>query len=356
MRWLLLLVALCLLPAPMRAGIITVDCQGGGDYTTLPEGVWYATASDTVLVQPCTYEVEPPWWPITLDADSPTIVGVGGASVTIFQGDGTTSAFQVDDGVHDARIEIVGLTFRNVSEVIDKTDPYSGGYITFTDNVIEECGYGLDASSSGGLIAHNTIRGNDGTGIGVYHCWATVEHNEICYNDRGINGACCEEPQIGHNHIHHNTEYGIRTGFYGHIHDNIIEYNGGPGVYIYGAGGELEHNIIRRNSDGVWVIAYCQFAFHSNDIYDNDTYAVVTYQGASACNLDATMNWWGTTDQAVIEASILDCSDDPGRPMCVLFSPWCEAPGCETTSVEHLSWGSIKALFRDTSGEGAEPN
>jgi len=346
MRLLLLLVAVALLPVPLRAGIITVDCQGGGDYYTLPAAMFYGTASDTVLVMPCTYSVQGSYWPIALHDDSPTVVGVGGAAVTILQGDGTKSAFTVEENEWNARAHISGLTFRSVSQAVDRESLDTGTSFQFTDNIIEDCAAGLRASSSGGLIARNVIRNNGDTGIGIYHCWATIEHNEIYGNPRGINGACCEEPQIRHNHIHHNTEYGVRTGFFAHIHDNTIEHNGWAGVSIYGAGGEIEHNVIRRNQVGIYVASDCNVSINFNDIYGNHTYAVEVSPYSSGCDLDATMNWWGTTYESLIEANILDCNDNAGRPMCVIYDPWCAAPGCETTAVEMSSWGSIKALYR----------
>ena len=46
---------LILLSPAAPAGVIYVDCAGGGDYLTIQEGIAAASEGDTVLVAPCTY-------------------------------------------------------------------------------------------------------------------------------------------------------------------------------------------------------------------------------------------------------------------------------------------------------------
>lgn len=343
MRYVAMLLGLCLVPATVGAGIITVDCEGGGDYTTIPTAVWYASASDTVLVMPCTYPVTSSSWPIALDADSPAIVGSGGAAATVLEGDGTRSAFRINEGEHYARVEIRGLTLRNVNEVLERDGLDTSAHIEFTDNVVENCADGLDAYLSGGLIARNIMRDNGGTGIRTYHFSGTIEDNEIYGNTRGINGACCEEPVIRRNHIHDNEEYGIRATFSYTVEDNLVERNGYAGLVV-AVSGTFVRNTIRHNGVGVdhWG---CSGTFSENDIYDNDLCNARLWD-FSSCVVDMTMNWWGTADSTAIAESIWDCHDDPSVHACADFVPFCVSPGCEATPVEPSSWGSIKAMYR----------
>ncbi|MCK4410593.1 MAG: right-handed parallel beta-helix repeat-containing protein [Candidatus Eisenbacteria sp.] len=328
---------------------VVVDPEGGGDFDNIPEASWYAGVDDTVLVMPGTYAIEPGYplgWPINLHPNSPAFVSAGGADVTALEGDGTCCAFRVPSGEFQARTTVVGFTIRNTPKPIDK-EYESGGLLHFTDNIIEDNGYGLDATWGGhGLIARNIIRNNDGDGINMYHFFGVIEENEVCYNVSGIRGHCCEDPTIQHNHVHHNTYGGIGGGFYCYAYYNLVEYNG-TGLSS-GSGCRFEHNIVRGNAVGVALSDYPLGEMHFNDIYDNTEFAVrlYGYGESDGRGFDATENWWGTTDPDEIADMIWDCHDDPTIPVCVVYDPWCSAPGCEPVPVEAASWGAIKAMYR----------
>ena len=329
------------------ASSVTVDCTGGGDFEDIAEAIWY-TNVDTILVAPCTYHVTEDWWPVPLDGGSPTIIGVGGASATIIEGDGTRDAFFVFSGDYNAHISIHGLTFRGVRRPVWNLG--GGGLFLFTDNIIEDCAHGLDANGAWGssLVARNLIKNCGGTGISIYHNNGVIEQNEICYNAGGIGGVCCEQPTIRQNHVHHNTGCGIGTGFHANITDNLIEHNGGPGISTWSVSGNdvIDGNVIRFNGAGVVLEGFSFFQFHHNDVYGNDSYNVECDEHTGGLELNATMNWWGTTDPGEIAAGIHDCHDDPAVSCCVIYEPWCTQPGCEASSVENVTWGRLKSLYR----------
>jgi len=330
------------------AGTITVDCSGGADFTDLPQAVAAAAVDDTLLVAPCIYEVESPDWPIVTGEWTPTIIGIQGPEVTVLQGDGSLSAFQMAQGVYNARTRLIGLTFRNLDSPISKPDPDSGGYLKLIGNIVEDCASGLDASGAGSssIVTGNVIRNCGGTGLRVYHNNGLIEDNEICYCGWGIGQVCCEVPEIRHNHIHHNTSGGINTSFSCNIHHNVIEHNGGPGIDCY-MSGIVEHNTIRFNDVGLYQHTHPLVGLHYNDICENIIYNYEASQfTARAYDFDATMNWWGTTDPLQISVGIHDCHDDPGINCCVVFDPWCTSPGCESTPAEFSTWGRIKAIYR----------
>ncbi len=336
-----------LLPTGAQADNITVDCNGGADYTSIKAAILAAGPDDTVVVFPCEY-----WigygWPVTLDCESPSILGVQGAGEVVLLGDGSRSVFHIAEGVTDARVVVSGLTFRSVNKVINK-DYDATGHMEFTHNVIEDCGMGLDATGmdESSVIAWNTIRNNSGHGLNIFHCSATIMGNEITENTTGIRGACCERPLIRGNHIHHNVEYGIRTGFYGMITDNTIDYNGGTGIELNSVtSNPVERNVIRFNGTGVQFYMYTSFSFHYNDVYGNGSHNLECMPGAAGSSLDATMNWWGTTDPLEIAAGIWDCNDDPELETSVVFQPCCSDPGCAPTAALPASWGAIKGLYR----------
>ena len=328
--------------SPCRAFTYTVDCTGGGDFEDLPAACEAAGPADTVLVMPCVYDASSLGWPIALTPESPTIVGAAGATVTILQGPGSSSAFYTGVVPGRARICISGLTLRDFRKPIDHVD--AEATLWFTDNVIESCTRGLPARNAGAssLVARNVNRDITYGGLSIYHTSGVFEDNEICHNGYGICGVCCEEPLLRRNDVHHNELYGLMTGFYYHVQDNFIHDNPGTGV-IMGTSGVLSGNIITGNGIGM-ERSSTMGSVHTNDVFANSSYNVVMY-GGSGSSVDMTMNWWGSVDPLEIAASIFDCEDSPSLA-CVEFVPFCEAPGCAGTASEPQTWGSIKALFR----------
>ena len=336
--------ALALLTAaPLTAGIIHVP----GDYDTIPEAVYSATADDTVRVGTGTYIVEPgsPYgWPIELDPESPTIMSEDQVGKTVLQGDGTIPAFRVTTPGFDSRVRIVGFTIRNVASPLDKL-ANTGAEFLFEYNNVQDCGDGLDAAWSDGLIAHNIIWNNGGYGVDIFQFTGTIEFTEIAYNTWGIRGVTGEPPTIRMNWIHRNSEGGIWAGFNIVIEHNMIIKNGGPGIAQGAVGGQIIGNTIRENAVGVTIHGSTSVLIRENGIYGNEPYDVRVETGGRF-DYDMTMNWWGTTDAELIAEHIWDCADDPALEPCVLFDPFCMNPACEPTLVEPWSWGAIKSLYR----------
>ena len=195
--------------------------------------------------------------------------------------------------------------------------------LEFTDSVVEYCTLGLRAQQDGAIVSGNTVRYNDGAGIG-YTYYASV---------------------VG-NHVHDNSGSGIAASFGGSIEYNLVEDNGGAGISVYGVSTRVEHNVVRGNAVGVSVGEQTSVTVNYNDLDSNGEYELlIAWPGFGT--VDATSNWWGTTDPDVIATLIFDCYDDPDLVTCVLFEPWCIEPGCEGTSPsESGTWGSIKALYR----------
>lgn len=360
MRALLLLIAVSLvgLPCPAGAYIITVDCNGGAMYTDLRSAILSGGASDTVLVSPCTYFADPgvpPWvtlWPIELTSNSPTIVSTDGAASTIIEGDGTIPAFVITES---ARVDMHGLTFRNLTMPFENASGLSSSEYCFTDNIVEYCSAGLNASCtpSNAVVSRNIIRNNGGTGIYVYHNSGVIEHNEVCFNSggyysAGISGSCCETPEIRYNHVHDNISNGIKTGFTARLTGNLIENNSHAGIWLR-VYNYLDHNVIQGNTVGVEIndaALHGVLVADCNDICGNTSYNVRVTEYAEGGDWDFRTTWWGTTDPAEIAAGILDCNDDPALAACILFDPWADAPGCGGTPASSGSWGSIKAMYR----------
>jgi hypothetical protein len=336
MLWVVLL---ALLTTPLYAEIIYVHPGGSGDYSTLPEGVANATIDDTVLVAAGLYSVSCSGWPIVLHSASPTIMSEDGAEATVIR---WGAPFETMSGDYECRVRIVGFTIRETATPLCRSGEDYARFL-FTDNVIIDNYQGLDASQGNGLIARNLISNNGERGIYTYHYWGVIEDNEVCGHVRGIVGACCESPTVRRNHIHHNTVTGSAPGIDAHQIENLVEHNG-TGLYV-GYGGEAQSNIVRYNEIGVRFNGTGTIPFHGNDLYENTLYNL-KLDDCWGGPLDATMNWWGTTDPEEIAASIWDAEDDPDIGCYVAFGPWCPAPGCDPVAVDPASWGAIKAMYR----------
>jgi len=170
-------------------------------------------------------------------------------------------------------------------------------------NGIELFGY-----SSSPMIANNTIKHNSGNGIYAY-IWAysvpNILHNSIFGNDQ-------------------NAIYVDNDGENVLISNNELFENNGCGVHSRFASLQVVSNIIRGNQIGILVES-----FHADDVpvvtynhlYNNSEYDI----HAGKYDIDATYNWWGTTNEAAIEERIYDYYDDYnlGR---VLYKPYLVPP------------------------------
>lgn len=132
----------------------------------------------------------------------------------------------------------------------------------------------------------------------------------------------------------------------GSLTNSIVRNNSNYGIYIKDASPMLSANSIQGNSSGirierkssptinngnivtanaygVYVLGVGQTAndprplFNGNSIYGNtqSNFYTSSFQNAASVVLDATNNWWGTTDIAAIESTIYDYADTPGSPV-----------------------------------------
>jgi hypothetical protein len=345
----LILTATC---APRAgAGVIIVDPAGGGNFDNIPEAMSRGSAVDTVLVLPGYYEVDgslPYPWPVPLTPDSPTIIGEGGAAVTLIFGDGSLPAFEVAETRYGARVYVSGFKFMGLTGPLDWAG-VAQAEVAFTDNVVEACDVGVDVRWGDGTVARNTIEGPGYYGIQCPYFDGTIEDNEIFgFTDSGVISTHDGVALVG-NHIHDNETAGITTSADCVAEGNTIENNGWYGISV-AFDVHLTDNVIRGNGTGLdfWSGPHGGF-MHGNQIYDNDTEAIHAYAGdlEPPVDLDATMNWWGTTDAGEIDGLIWDCHDSDWAGVCFVVDPWCMDPGCHPTGVStEISWGVLKARHR----------
>jgi parallel beta-helix repeat protein len=343
------------LAACARADIVYVHPGGAGDYDNIPDAVLKAGPGDTVLVAPGTYQITyaaapglgSGGWPIRLTNASPAIMSEAGAAATVLNGGVSLCPFEIPYGTTDARVTIVGFTVRDVPTLIRKWDTADGGVFLIADNVLEDATNGILADGGDGVVSGNRVTGG-GLGISAIGFRGSIVGNDVsgCVAV-GIGAAPCARSAIEGNHVHA-CATGIAVESPTLIEGNIVEGCGFVGISITGQGGATAlGNVIAGNRVGVSVDYGSGVALHGNDLWGNTWLNVeCAAWDAPASVLDATGNWWGTTNAAAIAAGIRDCTDDAGIHCCVVFEPWCDAPGCGATAAAATSWGMLKSLYR----------
>ncbi|MFC1572656.1 right-handed parallel beta-helix repeat-containing protein [Candidatus Eisenbacteria bacterium] len=132
-----------------------------------------------------------------------------------------------------------------------------------------------------------------------------------------LNCSSVSNLQIATSRISHSTANGLQlSSCTGNVSRCDISYNGSVGIYLTGS-------VPTTGGDPI----YC------NSICDNGTYDIHLQ---TSSNLDATYNWWGSTDPGFIAARIYD-GNNGGGPGFVTFAPFSEEPCLDNNPVEHFS-------------------
>ena len=165
-------------------------------------------------------------------------------------------------------------------------------------NVIEYCRVyyaynGIHNHSSTAVVLNNVFSSN-GTALSFkkadfnHPCWMFIEHNMVVGNKSGIS-LRNSIANIAFNDIRDNEFYGIwvREGTDSRIAFNDITGNG-KGIYLYLA--------------PPTKISY-------NNIYGNREYNIAMAENNPE-GVDASNNWWGTTDAAAIAKTFFDKTAD----------------------------------------------
>jgi hypothetical protein len=115
------------------------------------------------------------------------------------------------------------------------------------------------------------------------------------------------------------------------VSGNIIINNSGPGIYCSLEDGTMtvDHNEIYGNSgSGISIFEQtANLVINYNNLMGNTLYEIDygDRKGLARPPVDATLNWWGTTDEAAIKEKIYDWEDVGSRGI-VNYSPYLVEP------------------------------
>jgi len=295
-------------------------------------------------------------------------------------------------------IVLLDSTSQVANNMITNHD-YAGIYtsnspVLVRGNTIANNQWGIDVSggSSDAVVEHNVIRNNFDQGV---YCASTLLQRNAIYRNGGVGVSASGGCSVVRNLVAHNLGMGIQSqsyyltvqynkvahnsnqglvggisGYYNNIDYNSIVFNysetGSVAANIYGCSsgyGSFTYNTVvgqtggaidvNDNTGGVnFSSSTIDCPFHHNNLYGNQGYEVYNSNAQSAGTMDAQLNWWGTTDGAVIGNEIYDFFDDASHAVTNygnwLLAPDTSAPPAPPTGLQvtvngsafNLSWNA----------------
>jgi hypothetical protein len=226
--------------------------------------------------------------------------------------------------------------------------------------------YAIDIYSNSSTISDNSITGTTGAAINFNHGSSTISDNTIIGDIRG--GSDSTQTTIAHNTIE--GRIGV---FQGHlaifdnvirngalncggsevsIHDNVIYYCEN-GIGVFEGTATIERNVIVKN--GIGISIEDQAVIRGNTISENNIgielnnaqSVTIEYNNiqnstqnsvylATSSNIEASNNWWGTTDTQEISNSIFDFEEDFNLGK-VNFVPFLTEPNPDAPEIPPLT-------------------
>lgn len=214
----------------------------------------------------------------------------------------------------------------------------------------------IEGPHSSPMISENTISTNVLTGIDVsYHGSPTIKKNIITGNRYGITLFVAwvgDSATISDNVLSNNTD-GIHFFFFNKapfpyvVTRNLITNSTNAIVisvqYNFAGGATIVANTLTGNTNAI-VVQYGSpsddIKINQNNIYGNTQYNLIVNTGWS---LDATNNWWGTTDSQEINQTISDTRRVKYIP--ILSAPNPEAPHIQNSVIPEFPSWIILPLF-----------
>jgi hypothetical protein len=210
---------------------------------------------------------------------------------------------------------------------------------TFIDNS------GVTVSSGSPEISKNAINGR----IAINGGSPTISSNNIkngqifYYSDHGGDYVTIIDNVISHAMGQSSSAaiWFLGGSFGGHvlIERNLIT-NSAVGIEIFNPNTEdlktsltIQKNTIINNIIGISIRDPCAPTIIDNNIYNNSTNIELSLQASN--DIDATYNWWGTTDKATISQKIYDFDDDFNLGK-VTFIPFLNEPNSEAPEATYV--------------------
>ena len=213
----------------------------------------------------------------------------------------------------------------------------AGGSPLITSNSITIQTTGISATGGNPIISYNSIVGNGSQyqyGIMAYGN-ASIFNNNIVDCSMGIYMSSNGNKSVQGNLILNNL-YGIEVYANATIQNNLIGGNYYGIVAAYGGGGLIQNNTITDNWDGIYYPVTSALITYNN-IFGNTQNNIAL---STPVNVNATYNWWGTTDTQAINQTIYDFKNNPSLGN-VTFVPFLTDLNPSAPSVQGVNIGPI---------------
>jgi len=296
--------------------IITVDDDGGADYTRILDAIDNATEGDTIRVWSGVYREE------VVVNRSISLVGNGSEKSIIYENSSSDIGVKITaDRVNFSGFMISGgweYWVRYTTGISVESD-----YVHIFENNFTECRYGIDVHGFHNIVEKNTCWANE-YGICLRGSKNTTISGNLCLNNtHGIqltttkadlsedntlaNNSCIKNSFNGieiigsgstvliNNNCSSNTISGItvRSSNKTTVQTNVISHNKW-GVYLFHSNdNDFTHNTISNNEVGIFAKFGGQGnSFRYNAIVDNDR--GIGEIDNSNYTIDAKKNYWGS--------------------------------------------------------------
>jgi parallel beta-helix repeat protein len=210
---------------------------------------------------------------------------------------------------------------------------------TVSSNILSNCSSAIKVTSGSAIIEGNSISNNKDHGIDVELASSvTIDGNYITDSNYGINDSGSSWNRVIKNNVIVNNSIGIHAPGSGTIERNLINGNE-YGIVNGGTDVTIRNNTIIGCNFGLFTVSASSLII-SNNIYNNTYNLYFT----DTSDLDATYNWWGTTDTQTINQTIFDFKND-FKIGTITFVPFLTEPNPEAMPIPEFPSWIILPLF-----------
>ncbi|WP_444893972.1 right-handed parallel beta-helix repeat-containing protein [Microbulbifer sp. TRSA001] len=284
-----------------------------------------------------------------VDVNSGVTLTINEGVTVLFEGDFT---FEVNGnltatGEADAPVIFTSAQASPAKGDWSGIEAQSGGAVDLDHVILEYGDYGLYAASGSTFsVSNSTLQYFDESGVYAYNASGSISNNTIQYADvAGVYLQGVANATVSGNTITDNTYGFYIKGLSSNattpiITGNTVTGNSNYGFYIAGASGNVTNptitdNTITGNSGygfylyGVLDADYDpQPVITGNSIYSNSNYDLYAYwYETGVVTVNATGNWWNTTDSGSIAAEVYDYNDSTSYRPIVDYRGYLDAEG-----------------------------
>ncbi len=265
------IVLLTLTAGVISAKTITVDDDGGADYSSIQKAVDAAEAGDTIRVFDGTY------FENIVVNKTVSLIGNGSANTTI-DGGGYGPIIKIGVG----QVNVTGFNITNSASGGNNAITINTGTNTISNNIFFNNYYGIYLSalhqfSDNNVIKNNIFSNNARASIYIFSSNYSLVQNNVCGDPTGIKLDSSSNNILNNNTFEDNKHFGIKMygSSSGACENNLITGNSisskQSGVYFYDATNTtIRNNLIMDCESGISAVYNCYLSvIHDNDIMNN---------------------------------------------------------------------------------------